>query len=150
MIHSVFKNTLELADYEKLGSQMILTEEDVKNHIDIGILKGFIVVSQENSNEIIGMLLYYIAYSSWKGPFYFIEDIYVKDKYRKYNIGSKLFYEVIKLAKKNNIKKISWNVLKWNIPAINFYKKMGAENLTETEDRQVFNLNEIDIENFKL
>ncbi|CEF63521.1 GNAT domain and Acyl-CoA N-acyltransferase domain-containing protein [Strongyloides ratti] len=125
----------ELADYEKLGSQMILTDDDIKNHIDMGILKGFIVVLQKNNNEIAGMLLYYIAYSSWKGPFYFLEDIYVKNDYRKQNIGRHLFYELIQVARKNNIKKISWSALKWNTPAINFYKKIGAENLTETEDR---------------
>uniref|UniRef100_A0A0N5C3Y0 N-acetyltransferase domain-containing protein n=1 Tax=Strongyloides papillosus TaxID=174720 RepID=A0A0N5C3Y0_STREA len=141
----------DLADYEKLGSQMILTDADVKNHINTGVLKGFVVVSTKNNNEkIMGMLLYYIAYSSWKGPYYFIEDIYVEPEYRKQNIGQKLFNEVIQLAKKNNIKKIAWHVLKWNTPAINFYKKMGAENLTEIEDRQVFNMDEKAIQNFKI
>uniref|UniRef100_A0A0N4ZRX4 N-acetyltransferase domain-containing protein n=1 Tax=Parastrongyloides trichosuri TaxID=131310 RepID=A0A0N4ZRX4_PARTI len=136
----------DLADLENLGSQMEQTDDDIRNHISNNILKGFIVIS---NNNVVGMLIYYTSYSSWKGPFYFLEDIYVKSEYRKHNIGKQLFNRLVEKARENNIKKISWHVLKWNEPAVKFYQKLGAEDLTETEDRHVLNLNEYDIQNFK-
>ena len=73
------------------------------------------------------MSFYYIRYSTWKGKCLYLEDIVVKEQYRGHKIGKILFEETIKAAKEMNAKLITWQVLDWNEPAINFYKKFNAE-----------------------
>jgi len=86
---------------------------------------GLIVA--EDNGIIIGIAIYYIRYSTWKGRGIYLEDLLVTESLRGKGIGKKLFEEVIKVAKEDNAKQISWQVLDWNETAINFYKKFNAE-----------------------
>ena len=72
------------------------------------------------------MALYYIKYSTWKGKCLFLEDLIVSKTYRRLGVGSKLFEAIIKTAKTTHMKRIMWQVLDWNQPAIKFYKKYNA------------------------
>lgn len=91
--------------------------------------------------KIIGYTITFFTYSTWEGKTYFVEDIYVRPEYRKIGVGKKLFLNAIKLAHENQCHRVDFHVLKWN-PAKEFYKKMGAINLTETEDWEFYRLNE--------
>ncbi len=80
----------------------------------------------EVNNEIVAFALYYIRFSTWKGQRMYLEDILVTEKWRGKKIGQLLFDRLIVEAKEKNFHGISWQVLEWNEPAINFYKKYNA------------------------
>ncbi|SRR5258706_13608778 len=81
----------------------------------------------ENENEIIGLSLYYYRYSTWKGKRLYLEDIIVTEKERGKGIGKLLFERTMKFALEQNCTGMMWQVLNWNEPAINFYKKYKAK-----------------------
>jgi GNAT superfamily N-acetyltransferase len=84
------------------------------------------LVAETDSGEIIGFALYYFVYYTWVGKSLYLDDLYVKEAYRGHKIGSALLKQVIQFGKDNNCKRIRWQVLDWNKPAIEFYKKLGA------------------------
>ncbi len=73
--------------------------------------------------EVVGFALWYIRYSTWKGQRLYLEDLIVTDKMRGKGIGKLLFDSLIEEAKEKNYSGMMWQVLDWNEPAINFYKK---------------------------
>lgn len=85
----------------------------------------------EQAKQIVGMALYYYRYSTWKGRTIHLEDLIVKDKMRGSGIGLALYTKIIEQGKADNVRRIEWNVLDWNTPAIDFYKKSGAKILAD-------------------
>jgi ribosomal protein S18 acetylase RimI-like enzyme len=81
------------------------------------------ITNEENKKLIVGFALYYIRYSTWKGQRMYLEDIIVTENMRGNGIGKKLFDQLILVCKELQFKGITWQVLDWNEPAINFYKK---------------------------
>ena len=77
-------------------------------------------------DEVLGFALYYIRYSTWKGQAMYLEDIVVTETMRGKKIGKLLFDRLIEEAKEKKFNRIIWQVLDWNEPAINFYKKYNA------------------------
>jgi GNAT superfamily N-acetyltransferase len=75
---------------------------------------------------VVGISLLYTKYSTWKGKCIFLEDIIVTESYRSKGIGSLLFERSIQFAKDQNAGRLEWQVLDWNEPAIQFYKKFEA------------------------
>lgn len=115
----------ELALYEKAPEQVTVTKEHFANS-GFGpnpVWWAFVV---EENNVIVGFALYYIRYSTWKGQRMYLEDILVTETHRGKGIGALLMDELIKEAKLKNFEGITWQVLEWNEPAINFYKKYKA------------------------
>lgn len=116
----------ELAIYEKAPDEVCVTETELLND-GFGpdpVFKFFVAVE---SNTVVGIALYYIKYSTWKGKCVFLEDIIVDEKFRGKGLGKLLFNEVAKVAKELNVKRLEWQVLDWNEPAIEFYKKSDAD-----------------------
>lgn len=115
----------ELALYEKAPDEVENTEERLLvDGFGDRPLYGFYLAEMEG--KVVGMALYYYRYSTWKGKSFYLEDLYVKEKYRKHKIGWHLFKAIAQKAHDENCHRISWQVLDWNEPAINFYKKLGA------------------------
>lgn len=83
--------------------------------------------ASEGTAVIHGFALYYIRYSTWKGQAMYLEDILVTETMRGKKIGKLLFDRLIEEAKEKKLGRIVWQVLDWNEPAINFYKKYNAE-----------------------
>ncbi len=83
-------------------------------------------VAEEN-NVIIGFALYFIRYSTWKGQRMYLEDLLVTEKARGKGVGKLLFDELLIEARQRNMSGLAWQVLDWNEPAINFYKKYNAK-----------------------
>ena len=109
----------ELADYEKALSEVDINLTQLEND-GFGNKSVFSFIVAERNNQIVGMALYYTKYSTWKGKCLFLEDLIVREKYRKSGIGSKLFNEVIRTAKSKKMKRVMWQVLDWNQPANKF------------------------------
>ena len=99
----------------------------------------------EVNGEIVGMALFYYRYSTWKGKTIHLEDLILKENYRKQGIGFALYQKVIETGSREGVRRIEWNVLDWNTPAINFYEKTGAKILN---DWRVVQLDEIGIQDF--
>ena len=84
-------------------------------------------VAETDAREVVGFALYYIRYSTWKGQVMYLEDILVTASMRGQGIGHQLVDQLIVEAKEKGFKRIVWQVLEWNEPAINFYKKYNAK-----------------------
>ena len=122
----VLKLIKELADYENALDEVTITLEQLeKDGFENNPYYFFLVA--ENDKEIIGLSFYWIRYSTWKGKFLFLEDFVIKQEYRRSGIGSKLFKETIKICDKLQCNGMTWQVLDWNAPAIDFYKKYNAD-----------------------
>ena len=116
----------ELAAFEKAPDEVSITLADLE-HDGFGedaIFKFFVA---EVDGKIQGMALYYIKYSTWKGKCIFLEDIIVSDQFRRLQIGKQLFEAVLKVAKEQKVRRVEWQVLDWNKPAIKIYEKKQAE-----------------------
>lgn len=111
----------ELADYEKALQEVDATETSMEQDTNL-----FSLIVAEENNIIIGVAIFFPYYSTWKGRCIYLEDIVVTEKLRGRGIGKLLFDEVVKQAKEFKAKRLMWQVLDWNQPAINFYKKLNA------------------------
>jgi GNAT superfamily N-acetyltransferase len=120
----------ELADFEKEPQAVIVTVEDLVRD-GFGPTPLFQVFVAEKEKEIMGIALYYYRYSTWKGKTIHLEDLIVKEKMRGTGLGYALYSEIIKQGKKDKVRRIEWNVLDWNTPAIEFYEKSGAKILDD-------------------
>lgn len=115
----------ELALFEKAPEQVTNTVKDMEED-GFGKNPVFNFYVAELNNKIIGIAVYFIKYSTWKGKGLYLDDLFVTEKFRGKGIGKKLFDIIIEEAKKINAKQLHWQVLDWNTPAIDFYKKYGA------------------------
>lgn len=116
---------MELALYEKAPDQVTNTVQQMMED-GFGSQPVYRLLVAETENKIIGIAIYYIKYSTWKGKGLFLEDYIVTEKYRNRGIGKKLFNAVIAEAKAMNAKTMHWQVLDWNTPSIEFYKKYNS------------------------
>ncbi|MBL7751713.1 MAG: GNAT family N-acetyltransferase [Chitinophagaceae bacterium] len=112
----------ELAVYERAPQEVTVTLE---HFVESGfgpspVWWAFVAVEE---GMILGFALYYIRYSTWKGQRMYLEDILVTEKARGKGIGKLLMDRLVIEAKEKRLSAIVWQVLEWNEPAINFYKK---------------------------
>lgn len=115
---------VDLAIYENAEKEVIVSLEELTQNFKEGVFQA--QVAENAAGEIMGMTLYYITYSTWKGKMMYLEDFVVGEKYRRKGIGKMLFDGVIEESKKQNCKMMKWQVLDWNEPAIDFYKAYDA------------------------
>lgn len=115
----------ELAIYEKAPQEVSNTLEMMeRDGFGANPVYGLWVAAHESS--IVGIAIYYVRYSTWKGPVLYLEDIVVTESERGKGIGAKLFNEVMETAVQAKYAHMSWQVLDWNQPALNFYSKYKA------------------------
>lgn len=115
----------ELAEYERAPQEVTVTKE---HFVESGFGKNPVWWSfvAEVDGKVEGFALYYIRYSTWKGQAMYLEDILVTNKMRGKGLGKLLMDRLIIEAKEKEWNRILWQVLEWNEPAINFYKKYNA------------------------
>ena len=134
----------ELASFEKEASAVEVTTDDLVQD-GFGAEKLFHCFVAEHNSKIVGMALIYSRYSTWKGPIIHLEDLVVSETMRGTGLGTALLNEVVKYCAQQGVKRISWEVLDWNEPAIAFYEKKGARVL---RDWDVVHLDEKGIQNY--
>lgn len=127
-VPGIMKLVRELAEFERAPEQVVNSEKILlqDGFGKESVYKVFIAEAAD-TNEVIGMALYYTAYSTWKGKILFLDDLVVTESYRKFGIGRKLMNEFLKAAKEEGVNQIRWQVLDWNKPAIEFYKTLNAD-----------------------
>lgn len=127
-VKSMFRLVKELAEFERVPEAVVNTEEMMlQDGFGENAIYRVFVAEEADTNDIIGMALYYTAYSTWKGKVLFLDDLVVTEKYRRFGIGRKLINAFLTDAKELGVNQIRWQVLDWNTPAIEFYKSLGAE-----------------------
>ena len=112
----------ELAVYEKAPDEVTVTLSHFEES-GFGPKPVWWAFVAEVSGVVVGMALYYVRYSTWKGQRMYLEDILVTESMRGNKIGSKLMDQLIIEAKEKKFTGMNWQVLEWNEPAIHFYKK---------------------------
>jgi GNAT superfamily N-acetyltransferase len=115
----------ELAEYERAPQEVTVTLEHFEES-GFGEQPVWWAFVAELDGRVEGFALYYIRFSTWKGQRMYLEDFLVTEKLRGQGIGKKLFDQLIAEARQKNFNGIVWQVLEWNEPAINFYKKYQA------------------------
>lgn len=129
-----------LAEYEKLEHQVCIDDKILQEDgFDRESPAFTCIVAELSDGHIVGYALYYYSYSTWVGRSIFLEDLYVQPAYRRNGIGKQLFMAVAKIAHNANIRRMDFHVLSWN-PAVDFYKSLGAVNLTQTEKWNFFRM----------
>jgi len=116
----------ELAVYERAPDEVTVSME---HFIDSGfganpVWWAFVA---EEAGVVQGFALYYIRYSTWKGQRMYLEDILVTEDARGKGIGALLMNTLIAEARERKFHGITWQVLDWNEPAINFYRKFNTQ-----------------------
>ena len=143
----------ELANFEKEPDAVLVTVEDLIRdgfgttplfHVFVAEIESD-PADCDNGVQIVGIALYYYRYSTWKGKTIHLEDLVVKDKMRGMGLGYALYSEIIKQGKKDKVRRIEWNVLDWNTPALKFYEKSGAK---VSSDWRVAQMDEVAINYF--
>lgn len=116
----------ELAEYERALPEVETTEEEMRRD-GFGTDPAFGMLVAELETQVVGVAIYYYKYSTWKGRCLFLEDIVITQAFRRKGIGSQLFNAVKAIARKEKVRRMEWQVLEWNEPAIRFYQTYDAQ-----------------------
>jgi GNAT superfamily N-acetyltransferase len=120
-----------LAAYEREPDAVVATEEGLL-HDGFGPNPYYFCLVAENEGVPAGFALYFFNYSTWMGrPGIYLEDLFVLPEFRGLGIGKALLKQVAAVAVEKDCRRLQWEVLDWNTPAIDFYRAMGAEFLDE-------------------
>ena len=135
---------VELAVFEKEPNAVEVTVDELMSS-GFGVRPDFTCFVAEINTKIVGIALVYTRFSTWKGRVLHLEDLIVSEVMRGQGIGSALLDQVVRFADELKVKRISWEVLDWNTPAIEFYEAKGAD---VKRDWDVVHLNEKGIKNY--
>jgi GNAT superfamily N-acetyltransferase len=121
-VSSIRKLIVELAEFEKAGDQVKITERQLEEDGfgDTPFYQAFVA---ECDGQLVGFSLSFVRYSTWRGKMLYMEDLYVTESHRGQSIGSALLEKQLDYAKESGINFLCFQVLDWNQPAISFYKK---------------------------
>lgn len=123
-LEQVLELIKELALYEKAPHEVEVTLEQFKNYFNDQLFDAFVAFDGDN---LAGIALFYVAYSTWKGKIIYLDDLVITESYRRKGLGDQLFNALVKECNKLKANQLRWHVLDWNTPAINFYKKINAD-----------------------
>jgi GNAT superfamily N-acetyltransferase len=113
-----------LAEYEKAPKEVVNTADALYTHLfEEKCCEAVVAMEEEN---MLGFALFFTNYSTWKGKCIYLEDLFIRPEQRKRGIGERLFVRVVDIAKERGVRRMDWQVLEWNEPALKFYKKQGA------------------------
>lgn len=133
-IPQIIRLIREFAEFEKLSDWCDVTEDDLQKAVfgENAFVQAFVVFDGESC---VGYAMFFPVFKSFRGErSIFLEDLYVSPAMRGKGLGLAMLKEVARTAKEQGFVRMDWQALKWNAPAINFYKNLGAENDDENFD----------------
>lgn len=113
----------ELAVYEKEPEAVETTPAEYLEDFRNGLFEALVA---ETDGQVAGMALFYMAYSTWRGKMLYLDDFVVNEAYRRRGIGQLLFDAFVDEGRRRGCRLVKWQVLDWNEPALNFYRKNQA------------------------
>ncbi len=116
-IHTLVR---ELAAYEQALEAVTTTPEEYLTDFQAGRFESIVA---EMDDIVVGMVLFYAAYSTWKGKMLYLDDFVVWEPYRRYGVGQLLYDAFLEEGRKRGCRLVKWQVLDWNTPALRFYEK---------------------------
>ncbi len=122
-IPAIHQLVYELAVYEKEPEAVFTTPEEYLEDFRKGLFESRVA---EIDGKVVGMTLFFMTYSSWKGKMLYLDDFVVNEHYRGYGVGQKLYDDFIAEGRRRGCRLVKWQVLDWNEPAIKFYQKNQA------------------------
>ncbi len=125
----------ELADYEHGLHRVTTTPTSYRLDFREKVFDAYVA---EANGEIVGMSLYYMNFSTWRGKMMYLEDFIVKESMRGHGIGALLFDAFLEESKRQGCTMVKWQVLRWNELAINFYKKYDVVLDDEWVDGKIY------------
>ena len=127
-VPAMYRLVKELALFERAPEAVVNTEEMLlQDGFGPNAIYSVVVAEEVATKEVVGMALFYTAYSTWKGKMLFLDDLVVTERCRRFGLGRKLINEFLKAAAEAGVNQVRWPVLDWNTPAIEFYKSLGAK-----------------------
>lgn len=121
----------ELAEYERAPDAVVATEAGLRE-VFFGPKRSAKVLLALENDEPVGFAVYFHNFSTWLGrPGLYLEDLFVRPGVRGKGYGRALLERLAEIARERGCGRMEWAVLDWNDPAIQFYRKLGAEPLTE-------------------
>jgi GNAT superfamily N-acetyltransferase len=125
----------ELAEYERAPQEAKATEADLlRDLFGHGFGRGPVAeaLMAELYGKPVGFALFFSNYSTWRGRSgIYLEDLYVTPESRGVGAGKALLQRIVRIAQSRGCGRVEWSVLDWNEPALNFYRSIGAEAMTE-------------------
>jgi GNAT superfamily N-acetyltransferase len=122
-----------LAEYEKMSDRVIATEAALREQL-FGPRPAAEVCLVYVGNEPIGFAVFFWSFSTFAcRPGLYLEDLFIQPKWRGRGFGRQLLAHVAKIAAARGCDRMNWAVLPWNQPAVDFYRRLGAEKVTEWE-----------------
>jgi GNAT superfamily N-acetyltransferase len=120
----------ELAEFEKELDQVLITEADLARD-GFGPLPKFRALIAESDGQPAGYALFFDVYSTWRGRQMFLEDLFVREAFRRLKVGKGLMAAVASIAQREGCNALRWEVLAWNQAAVEWYESLGAEFLDD-------------------
>ena len=125
----------ELAVYENAPEAVAATLDEYRHDFQAGIFESHVA---ELDGQVVGMTLFFMAYSSWKGKMLYLDDFVVTEAHRRSGAGQLLFDAFLEEGRRRGCRLVKWQVLDWNEPALNFYHKNEAIIETDWWNGKIF------------
>lgn len=122
-MRDIYNLVYELAVFEKEPHALTINIKEYEEAFSEHLIDAFVATDDQ---KVIGIALFYMTFSTWKGKCLYLEDFYVQPDYRKFGVGQLLFDAYLAEAKALGAKQTKWQVLDWNEVGLNFYKKNNA------------------------
>lgn len=124
---AIFALVQELAEFEKAADQV---ETSVERYLEDGFGESPVfrcLVADHEQEGVVGIALYYYGYSTWKGKLLYLDDLVIKEAFRRQGIGRRLVDALVQAGLEANARMMKWQVLDWNEPAIKMYESLGGK-----------------------
>ena len=122
-ISAIHRLVYELAVYEKEPDAVVTSPAEFLEDFQHGLFQSTVAIHE---GEVVGLILYHMAYSTWKGKMLYLEDFIVTEDFRRFGLGQLLFDAFLAEGARLGCRLVKWQVLDWNEPALKFYEKNTA------------------------